>query len=110
MTVDGSRRYDLGRRDRPTYRTALSAACPVRPLVGGGWYRDGVALRREDLNADQLERQRALDRSWVEAERGLADLELRADLEASLRRLDAETPAPLLTREQFLAQTPVSDE
>ncbi|MBK5223451.1 MAG: hypothetical protein JJE52_11370 [Acidimicrobiia bacterium] len=69
-----------------------------------------MALRREDLNADQLERQRALDRSWVEAERGLADLELRADLEASLRRLDAETPAPLLTREQFLAQTPVSDE
>ena len=70
----------------------------------------GVALRREDLNAEQLERQRALDRSWAEAERGLADPELRSYLEDSIRRLDAKEPAPLLTSEQFLAQTTVTDE
>lgn len=65
----------------------------------------GVALRREDLSAEQLKRQQALDRSWHEAEQGLADPELRAYLETSLRRLDEDPSAPLLTREQFLAQT-----
>lgn len=64
-----------------------------------------MALRREDLSAEQLERQRALDRSWYEAAQGLADPEFRAYLEASLRRLDEEPSAPVLTREQFLAQT-----
>lgn len=77
----------------------------IRLAVEWGWYRGGVALRREDLSAEQLERQQALDRSWHEAEKGLADPELRAYLEASLRRLDEEPSAPLLTREQFLAQT-----
>jgi hypothetical protein len=80
-------------------------ALPGRPVVGDGWYRVAVALRREDLNAEQLERQQALDRSWVEAQRGLADPEFRAYLEDSIRRLDAKEPAPLLTREEFLAQT-----
>jgi hypothetical protein len=69
-----------------------------------------VALHREDLNAERLERQRALDLSWTEAQRGLADPELRAYLEESIRRLDAKEPAPVLTREQFLAQTTVTDE
>lgn len=69
------------------------------------WYRGDVALRREDLSAEQLERQQELDRSWREAEQGVADPELRAYLEASLRRLDEDPSAPLLTREQFLAQT-----
>jgi hypothetical protein len=64
-----------------------------------------VALRREGLSAEQLERQQALDRSWRQAEHGLADPELRAYLEASLRRLDQDPSAPLLTSEQFLAQT-----
>lgn len=64
-----------------------------------------MALRREDLSAEQLERQQELDRSWREAEQGVADPELRAYLEASLRRLDEDPSAPLLTREQFLAQT-----
>jgi hypothetical protein len=64
-----------------------------------------VAPRREDLGAQQLKRQQALDRSWREAEQGLADPGLRAYIEASLRRLDEESPAPLVTREQFLAQT-----
>jgi hypothetical protein len=69
-----------------------------------------VALRREDLTPEQLEHQRALDRSWAEAQRGLADPEFRAYLEASIRRLDATEPAPLLTREEFLARTKVLDE
>jgi hypothetical protein len=69
-----------------------------------------VGLRREDLSPEQLEHQRALDRSWGEAQRGLADPQLRAYLEDSIRRLDAKEPAPLLTREEFLAQTADLDE
>lgn len=69
-----------------------------------------MALRREDLTPEQLEHQRALDRSWAEAQRGLADPEFRSYLEESIRRLDAKEPAPLLTRDEFLAQTKVLDE
>jgi hypothetical protein len=64
-----------------------------------------MALRREDLTPEQLEHQKALDRSWAEGQHDLADPEIRAYLEESLRRLDAKEPAPLLTREQFLAHT-----
>ncbi|HXH58287.1 hypothetical protein [Iamia sp.] len=69
-----------------------------------------MALRQEDLSAEQLEHQRARDRSWAQAQRDLADPELRRYLEESIRGLDAKRPAPLLTREEFLAQTTVSDE
>jgi hypothetical protein len=69
-----------------------------------------VVLHREDLSPEQLEHQRALDRSWAEAQRGLADPEFRSYLERSIRRLDAAEPAPLLTREEFLARTAVSEE
>lgn len=69
-----------------------------------------MALRREDLTPEQLEHQRALDQSWAEAQMGLADLEFRTYLEDSIRRLDAKEPAPLLTREEFMAQTQVLDE
>jgi hypothetical protein len=69
-----------------------------------------VALRRDDLNSEQLAHQQGLDRSWAEAQRDLADPEFRAYLNASLRRLDAEERAPTLTREEFLAQTEISDE
>lgn len=34
----------------------------------------------------------------------------RSYLEESLRKLDAKEPAPLLTREEFLAQTLIPDE
>ncbi len=64
-----------------------------------------VALRREDLTPEQLEHQRALDRSWAVAQNGLADPEFRAYLEDSMRRLDSGDPAPALTREEFLALT-----
>ena len=69
-----------------------------------------MALRREDLSPEQLERQRALDRSWAAAQRDLADSEFRAYLEQSLRRLDEKEHVPSLTREEFLAQTKALDE
>lgn len=68
-----------------------------------------MALRREDLNPEQLEHQRALDRSWAEAQAGLADPEFRSYLDESIRRLDAKEPASLLTRDEFLAQTRALD-
>jgi len=68
-----------------------------------------VALRRESLIPEQLDHQRALDRSWTEAQRGLADPEFRSYLEDSIRRLDAKDPAPVLGRDEFLAQTKVLD-
>jgi hypothetical protein len=40
----------------------------------------------------------------------LADPKVRAYLEASIRRLDEAEPAPLLSRDEFLAQTQVADE
>jgi hypothetical protein len=69
-----------------------------------------MALRRDDLNPEQRARQQGLDRSWAGAQRDLADPELRAYLEASMRRIDAGEPAPMLTREEFLAQTEVLGE
>lgn len=64
-----------------------------------------MALRREDLTAEQLARQEGLDRSWARAQRDLADPEFRAYLEESIRRLDAEDPPPRsMTREEFLAR------
>lgn len=75
------------------------------------WQREErVALRREDLNPEQLAHQQGLDRSWAGAQRDLADPEFRAYLEASMRRLDIKDPAPTLTREQFLAQTEIPGE
>ena len=69
-----------------------------------------MALRREDLSPEQLEIQRGLDRSWAAAQQALANPEMRAYLEESMRRPGAKAPAPVLTRDEFLAQTPVADE
>lgn len=66
-----------------------------------------MARPREDLSPDQLEHQHALDRSWVAAQRGLSDPRFRAYLEDSICRLDAKETPPLLTREEFFAQTEV---
>ncbi len=69
-----------------------------------------MALRREDLSPEERARQEALDLSWTEAQRSLADPEFRAYLVESMRRIDAKDPAaPILTREEFLAQTEPSD-
>ena len=64
-----------------------------------------MALRREDLSAEALERQAALDRSWVDAQRALADPAFRSGLERTIQRLDAAEPAQVLTRAEFLART-----
>lgn len=64
-----------------------------------------MALRREDLSPEELERQRALDRSWADAQRDLTDPDLRGRLEGALQRLDAKPIAPLLTPKEFLEQT-----
>lgn len=62
-----------------------------------------MALRRENLTPEELERQRSLDRSWSQAQRDLADAEIRRYLEESLHRLDA---APPLTAEEFPGPDP----
>ena len=64
-----------------------------------------MALRREDLSPEELERQCGLDRSWVDAGRALADPSFRVGLVDSIGRLDGRDPAPLLTRAEFLALT-----
>lgn len=69
-----------------------------------------MALHREDLSAEELSRQAELDRSWALAQRDLNDPPFRAYLEASLRRLDSEGPAPMLTAEEFLARTELTGE
>jgi hypothetical protein len=69
-----------------------------------------VALRGETLTSEQLNRQRALDRSWTAAQRDLADPEFRARLEAVIRRIDDGEPAPRLSREEFLGLTKDLDE
>ncbi|MFN0091750.1 MAG: hypothetical protein ACKVWR_16020 [Acidimicrobiales bacterium] len=65
-----------------------------------------MALRREDLSAEALERQAALDRSWADAQRALADPAFRSRLERTIEQLDGTDPAPVLTRAEFLARTP----
>lgn len=64
-----------------------------------------MALRREDLTPEQLERQRGLDESYAHGLRLWADPEWRATVRESLRRLDAEPPAPRVSRDEFLAAT-----
>ncbi|MGE3796176.1 MAG: hypothetical protein AB7I38_19960 [Dehalococcoidia bacterium] len=64
-----------------------------------------MARQREQLSAEALERQAALDRSWVDAQRALTDPASRSGLERMLERLDAAAPALVLTRAEFLART-----
>jgi hypothetical protein len=85
--------------------TSLSVLSMERLGAVRLWHCDGKISALE-----QLDRPRALDRAWAEAQRGLADPQLRAYLEDSVRRLDAKEPALLLTREEFLAQTADVDE
>lgn len=68
-----------------------------------GW--EAVALHREDLSTEELERQRALDRSWAAAQRALADPVVRSGLEQSISELDAEGQSPTLSSDEFLALT-----
>ncbi|MGD9754124.1 MAG: hypothetical protein AB7W59_24280 [Acidimicrobiia bacterium] len=64
-----------------------------------------MALRREEISAEALECQAALDRSWVDAQLALADPAFRSGMERTLERLDAASSALVLTRAEFLART-----
>lgn len=69
-----------------------------------------MALHREHFTAEELARQEALDRSWAQAQKDLADPAFRAMLEASIERLRSSPPAPVMTSEEFLAATEPSAE
>lgn len=61
-----------------------------------------MVMRHDDLTEEQLDLQRAYQRSWDNAQRQLVDPEFRAYLEASLERLNNTSATPI-TRDQFLA-------
>ncbi len=63
-----------------------------------------MAMRHDELSEEQLARKRAVERSWEAAQRALADPVFRKDLERSIERVNRSS-APLLTRDEFLAQT-----
>lgn len=63
-----------------------------------------MAMRRDDLDPDELVRKRAIERSWAAAQAALIDETFRECLEASIRRVNRSSAGPL-TREEFLAQT-----
>lgn len=63
-----------------------------------------MAMRRDDLDPDELVRKRAIERSWAAAQAALVDETFREYLEASINRVNHSAAAPL-TREEFLAQT-----
>ncbi len=63
-----------------------------------------MAVRHEDLNPEERDRQRALDRSWTAAQEALSDPEYRARLQASIDRVNRSDARPI-SGEEFLAQT-----
>ena len=69
-----------------------------------------MAMRHDDLTEQQLELQRAYQRSWDAAQDALADPECRAWLEENIERVNTSSAKPI-TREEFLAATePVDPE
>ena len=63
-----------------------------------------MVKRRDDLTEEQLELQRAYERSWENAQHQLADPGFRAYLEASIERVNQSAARPM-TRKAFLAAT-----
>lgn len=69
-----------------------------------------MAMRHDVLTEEQLELQRAYQRSWDAAQEALADPEYRAWLEENIERVNTSSAKPI-TREEFLAMTePVEPE
>lgn len=64
-----------------------------------------MAMRHEELSAEEVARQDGLNRSWAAAQRALADPTFRASLEKSIERVNQSSSADVLTPEEFLAQT-----
>lgn len=67
-----------------------------------------MATRHDKLSGEELDRQRALDRSWEAAQRLLADSQFRRHLEASIERVQS-SEAESMTAYEFLAQTHLDD-
>lgn len=63
-----------------------------------------MAMRHDELSEEELARKRAIERSWDAALRAMADPEFREHLDESIDRVNRST-APVLTRDEFLAQT-----
>lgn len=63
-----------------------------------------MAMRHDDLTEEQLELQRAYQRSWDAAQEALADPEYRAWLDENIERVNKSSAKPI-TREEFLAMT-----
>lgn len=63
-----------------------------------------MAMRHDDLTEEQLELQRAYQRSWDAAQEALADPEYRAWLEENIDRVNKSSAKPI-TREEFLGMT-----
>lgn len=63
-----------------------------------------MAVRHEDLNPEEQDRQRAFDRSWAAAQEGLDDPDFRARLQASIDRVNRSDARPM-SGEEFLAHT-----
>ena len=63
-----------------------------------------MATRHDNLSGEELNRQRALDRSWEAANRLLSEEEFRAYLDASIERVRS-SEADAVTGDEFLAQT-----
>ena len=63
-----------------------------------------MAIRDDELTAEELERQRALDHSWAAAQKALADPQFRVRLTDGIERVNRSNAAPL-TRDEFLETT-----
>lgn len=62
-----------------------------------------LALRHDDHSPEELDRQRALDRSWKAAQ-ALSDPAMRAYLESAIERVDGSNATPV-TGDEFLSRT-----
>lgn len=63
-----------------------------------------MAMRHDELSEEELARKRAIERSWDAAQRAMADPVFREYLDESIDWVNGST-APVLTRDEFLAQT-----
>ena len=89
MTVQPRRQSGLGSDAR---RYPLSVSAQRRRATS------------DELSDEALARKDAVERSWKAAQQALADPTFREQLDESIERVNRST-APLLTRDEFLAQT-----
>lgn len=64
-----------------------------------------MSLRHEELTDEQRAHQAALDRSWTNAKRTLADPAFRSYLEESIVRANESPTTTTLSKDEFLAST-----